>query len=84
MDDEEEDMFRPISQHWGAPCMGVKYEDRAAQATAGQSPVASNATASNATSQTHNNNNSISINNTLPCRSQQQQFHILLHGKKGA
>ncbi|XP_062407383.1 BCL2 modifying factor 2 [Sardina pilchardus] len=31
MDDEEEDMFRPISRCWGTPFMDVKFEDRATQ-----------------------------------------------------
>uniref|UniRef100_A0A672GN88 Uncharacterized protein n=1 Tax=Salarias fasciatus TaxID=181472 RepID=A0A672GN88_SALFA len=36
MDDEEEDMSRPISQLWGTSFREVKYEERAAQIAAGQ------------------------------------------------
>uniref|UniRef100_A0A3Q1HMF6 Uncharacterized protein n=1 Tax=Anabas testudineus TaxID=64144 RepID=A0A3Q1HMF6_ANATE len=36
MDDEEEDMSRPISQHWGTPFRDVKYEDLPTQISAGQ------------------------------------------------
>lgn len=31
MDDEEEDMSRPISQIWGTPFRDIKYEERATQ-----------------------------------------------------
>ncbi|XP_048106911.1 BCL2 modifying factor 2 [Alosa alosa] len=31
MDDEEEDMFRPISRCWGTPFMDVKFEERTTQ-----------------------------------------------------
>ncbi|XP_071772526.1 BCL2 modifying factor 2 [Centroberyx gerrardi] len=78
MDDEEEDMSRPISQLWGTPFRDIKYEDRATQTAAGQALVAVTAAAS--TSQSHNNN-SIGIN-ALPCRSLQQP-HILFHGNAG-
>uniref|UniRef100_A0A3Q3E4V6 Bcl-2-modifying factor-like n=1 Tax=Labrus bergylta TaxID=56723 RepID=A0A3Q3E4V6_9LABR len=37
MDDEEEDMSRPISQLWGTPFRDIKYEDPSTQITAGQS-----------------------------------------------
>ena len=63
MDDEEEDMSRPISQLWGTPFRDVKYEDRATQIAAGQALVA--VTAAVPSSQSHNNN-SIGID-TLPC-----------------
>lgn len=75
MDDEEEDMSRPIPQLWQKPPMDVKYEDRAAQIAAGQALVA--VTSAVATSQGHNNN---SIN-TLPC-SVRQQPHMPLNGKE--
>ncbi|KAM3861300.1 bcl-2-modifying factor-like [Diretmus argenteus] len=78
MDDEEEDMSRPISQPWGTPFRDVKYEDRATQTTAGQALVAVTAAASTSQSQ---NNNSISIN-ALPCRSH-QQLRTLFHGNAG-
>lgn len=64
MDDEEEDMSRPISQPWGTPFRDVK--DCATQIAAGQALAA--VAAAVPTSQSHNNNNnSIGINNTLPC-----------------
>lgn len=78
MDDEEEDMSRPISQHWGTPFRDVKYEDLPTQISAGQ--ALAGITAALPTSQSHNNN-SIGIN-TLPC-SLQRQPHIPFHGKKG-
>lgn len=77
MDDEEEDMARPISL-WGTPFGDVKFEDRATQTATGRALVAVTAAAS--TSQSHNNN-SIDIN-ALPCRSYQQP-HILFHGNAG-
>lgn len=49
MDDEEEDMSRPISQLWGTPFRDIKYEDRATQ-------MAGQALAVGPTSQSHNNN----------------------------
>lgn len=78
MDDEEEDMSRPISQLWGTPFRDVKYEDRATQIAAGQALVA--VTAAVPTSQSHNNN-SIGIN-ALPC-SLHRQPRIPFHGKEG-
>ncbi|XP_022051590.2 BCL2 modifying factor 2 [Acanthochromis polyacanthus] len=51
MDDEEEDMSRPISQLWGTSFGDVKFEDRATQITAGQAFAS-------------HDNNSI---NALPC-----------------
>lgn len=35
MDDEEEDMSRPVSQTWGTPFMDVKYEDSPSPSPAG-------------------------------------------------
>lgn len=63
MDDEEEDMSRPISQLWGTPLWDNKYEDRATQIAAGQALAAVTATVP--MSQSHNNN-SIGVN-ILPC-----------------
>ncbi|XP_018549986.1 BCL2 modifying factor 2 [Lates calcarifer] len=80
MDDEEEDMSRPISQLWGTPFRDVKYEDRSTPITAGQALAA--VTAAVPTSQSHNNNNnSISIN-TLPC-SLHWQPRVPFHGNAG-
>ncbi|KAM4632801.1 bcl-2-modifying factor-like [Polymixia lowei] len=80
MDDEEEDMSRPISQLWGTPFRDLKYEDRATQTVAGQALVAVNAAS---TSQSHNNNNNSSLSiNTLPCRLHEQS-HVLFHGNAG-
>lgn len=78
MDDEEEDMSRPISQLWGTPFRDIKYEDRTTQMAAGQALAA--VTAAVPTSQSHNNN-SISIN-TLPC-SLHWQPRIPFHGNAG-
>ncbi|XP_026174852.1 bcl-2-modifying factor-like [Mastacembelus armatus] len=78
MDDEEEDMSRPISQLWATPFRDVKYEDRATQIAAGQALAAVTATVP--TSQSHNNN-SISIS-TLPC-SLHWQPRIPFHGNAG-
>lgn len=77
MDDEEEDMSRPISQLWGAPFRDVKYEDRATQTATGQALAV--VTAAVPASQSHNNN-SISIN-ALPCRLHRQP-RMLFHGKQ--
>ncbi|XP_062293666.1 BCL2 modifying factor 2 [Scomber scombrus] len=77
MDDEEEDMSRPISQPWGTPFRDVKYEDRATQIAAGQ--ALAGVTAAVPTSQSHNNNNSI---NTLPC-SLHRQPRIPFHSNAG-
>jgi len=76
MDDEEEDMSRPISQLWGTPFRDVKYEDRTTQMAAGQALAA--VTAAVHTSQGHNNN---SIN-TLPC-SLRRPPRGPFHGKEG-
>lgn len=76
MDDEEEDMSRPISQPWGTPFRDVKYEERATQIAAGQALAA--VTAAVSTSQRHNNNSV----NTLPC-SLHRQPRIPFHGKEG-
>ncbi|XP_068610267.1 BCL2 modifying factor 2 [Brachionichthys hirsutus] len=46
MDDEEEDMSRPISQLWGTPFRDIKYEERATQITAGQALAAAAAPSS--------------------------------------
>lgn len=78
MDDEEEDMSRPISQPWGTPFRDVKYEDRATQIAAGQALAA--VTAAVPTSQSHNNN-SIGID-TLPCGVHREP-RIPFHGKEG-
>ncbi|XP_031177917.1 BCL2 modifying factor 2 [Sander lucioperca] len=78
MDDEEEDMSRPISQLWGTPFRDVKYEDRATHIAAGQALAA--VTAAVPTLQSHNNN-SIGIN-TLPC-SLHWQPRIPFHGNAG-
>ncbi|TKS76077.1 hypothetical protein D9C73_009762 [Collichthys lucidus] len=78
MDDEEEDMSRPISQLWGTPFRDVKYEDRTTQIAAGQALAA--VTAAVPTSQSHNNN-SIAIN-TMPC-SLFRQPRIPFHGNAG-
>ncbi|XP_032399029.1 BCL2 modifying factor 2 [Etheostoma spectabile] len=74
MDDEEEDMSRPISQLWGTPFRNIKYEDRTTHIAAGQ------ALAAVPTLQSHNNN-SIGIN-TLPC-SLHWQPRIPFHGNAG-
>ncbi|KAM9840154.1 BCL2 modifying factor 2 [Aulostomus maculatus] len=76
MDDEEEDMSRPISQLWGTPFRDVKYEDRATQIESRQALAA--VTAAVPTPQNHNNN-SIS---TLSC-SLHRQPHIPFHGNAG-
>ncbi|KAM9703866.1 uncharacterized protein ACNS7B_002416 isoform 2-T2 [Menidia menidia] len=68
MDDEEEDMSRPISQLWGTPFRDIKYEERREMA-AGQALTAVSAAVQ--TLQGHNNN---SIN-ALPC-----SLHRLPHG----
>ncbi|XP_074541962.1 uncharacterized protein LOC141802321 isoform X2 [Halichoeres trimaculatus] len=73
MDDEEEDMSRPISQLWGTPFRDVKYEDRATHITARQALAAVTAAAVVPTSQSHNNN-SIGID-TLPCTLPRLPFH---------
>ncbi|XP_028997291.1 bcl-2-modifying factor isoform X2 [Betta splendens] len=75
MDDEEEDMSRPISQHWGTPFMDVKYEDRATQIAAGQAPAGTTAA-----SRSHDNNNSGV--NALPCGLLRQP-HVPFHGNAG-
>lgn len=72
MDDEEEDMPRPISQLWETPFRDVKYGDPATQITAGQALAADVPT-----SQSHNNN-SIGIH-VLPC-SLHRQPHLPFHG----
>ncbi|XP_068998153.1 BCL2 modifying factor 2 isoform X3 [Embiotoca jacksoni] len=76
MDDEEEDMSRPISQLWGTPFRDVKYEDRATQIATGQALAA--VTAAMSTSQSHNNNGI----ETLPC-SLHRQPHVPFHGNAG-
>ncbi|XP_042246850.1 BCL2 modifying factor 2 isoform X2 [Thunnus albacares] len=70
MDDEEEDMSRPISQPWGTPFRDVKYENRATQIAGQALPTV---TAAVPTSQSHNNN-SISIN-ALSCGLPRIPFH---------
>ncbi|KAM9798460.1 uncharacterized protein ACB057_009536 [Neosynchiropus ocellatus] len=72
MDDEEEDMLRPISQLQGTPFGNLKFEERATQFSAGQP-------ASAVTSQSHNNNNSVG---TPPCGPQRQP-HVPFHGNAG-
>ncbi|XP_053737770.1 BCL2 modifying factor 2 isoform X1 [Synchiropus splendidus] len=69
MDDEEEDMLRPISQLRGTPFGNLKFEERATQFSAGQSVSA-------VTSQSHDNNN------TLPCGPRRQP-HVPFHGNAG-
>ncbi|XP_037305638.2 BCL2 modifying factor 2 [Pungitius pungitius] len=75
MDDEEEDMSRPISQLWGTPFRDVKYEERATQIAAGQALAAA------PTSQSHNNNNNEDID-AMPC-SLHRQPRIPFHGNAG-
>uniref|UniRef100_A0A8C3AH06 Uncharacterized protein n=1 Tax=Cyclopterus lumpus TaxID=8103 RepID=A0A8C3AH06_CYCLU len=65
MDDEEEDMSRPISQLWGTPFRDLKYEERATQIAAGQALAAVTAAV-------------IGIN-TLPCGLHRQP-RIPFHG----
>lgn len=36
MDDEEDDMSRPVSQLWGTPFRDVKFQERAIQITGGE------------------------------------------------
>lgn len=80
MDDEEEDMSRPISQPWGTPFRDVKYEDRATQIATGQALAA--VTAAVPTSQSHHNNNNNSIGiSTLRCTLSQRR--IPFYGKEG-
>ncbi|XP_034554884.1 BCL2 modifying factor 2 [Notolabrus celidotus] len=81
MDDEEEDMSRPISQLWGTPFRDVKYEDRATHITAGQALAAVTAAAVVPTSQSHNNNNSIGVD-PLPCTLHRQP-RLPFHGNAG-
>lgn len=80
MDDEEEDMSRPISQLWGTPFRDVKYGDRTTHITTGQALAAVTAAAVVPTSQSHNNN-SIGID-TLPCTLHPQP-RLPFHGKEG-
>ena len=75
MDDEEEDMSRPISPLWGTPFMDVKYEDQATQMPAEQALTA--VAAPVPTSQGLN-----SSINLLPCSSHRQP-RIPFHGKGG-
>ncbi|KAM8832071.1 uncharacterized protein AB9W97_003349 isoform 1-T2 [Spinachia spinachia] len=91
MDDEEEDMSRPISQLWGTPFRDVKCEERATQIAAGQAVAA--VTAAAPTSQGHhrrrrrhhqhhhNNNNNIDVD-AMPC-SLQRQPRMPFHGNAG-
>ncbi|CAJ1078152.1 BCL2 modifying factor 2 [Xyrichtys novacula] len=82
MDDEEEDMSRPISQLWGTPFKDVKYEDQATQITTGRALAAITAAAVVPTSQNHSNNgNGIGID-ALPC-SLHRQPHLPFHGNAG-
>ncbi|XP_029966061.1 uncharacterized protein LOC115401847 [Salarias fasciatus] len=76
MDDEEEDMSRPISQLWGTSFREVKYEERAAQIAAGQALAAVTAAVSSPRS---HNNNSI---DALPC-SFHRQPRVPFHGNAG-
>lgn len=76
MDDEEEDMSRPIPQLWQTPLRDVKFEDRATQIAASQALAA--VTSAGATSQGRHD----SVN-TLPC-SLRQQPHMPHNGKEGA
>ncbi|XP_072772252.1 BCL2 modifying factor 2 [Nerophis lumbriciformis] len=71
MDDEEEDMSRPISQLWGTPFREAKYEERAMQLQSRLSAVS----VATPTSLSLNNNNSI---NMLACSLQPRvPFHGL-------
>ncbi|XP_054617051.1 BCL2 modifying factor 2 [Dunckerocampus dactyliophorus] len=73
MDDEEEDMSRPISQLWGTPFRDGKYEDPATQL---QSRRARSAVSVAAPTPQSLNNNSI---NALAC-SLQRQPRVPFHG----
>lgn len=73
MDDEEEDMSRPISQLWGTPFRDIKYQDQATQ-------MAGQALAVVPTSQRHNNN---SIGSSRPSCGLQWQPHVPFQGKEG-
>lgn len=73
MDDEEEDMSRPISQLWGTPFRDIKYEDQATQ-------MAGQALAVAPTSQSHNNN---SIGSIRPSCGLHWQPHVPFQGKEG-
>ncbi|XP_056872062.1 BCL2 modifying factor 2 [Takifugu flavidus] len=71
MDDEEEDMSRPISQLWGTPFRDIKYEDRATQ-------MAGQALAVGPTSQSHN-----SISTSRPSCALHWQPRVPFQGNAG-
>lgn len=73
MDDEEEDMSRPISQLWGTPFRDIKYEEQATQ-------MAGQALAVVPTSQSHNNN---SLGSGRPSCGLHWQPHVPFQGKEG-
>lgn len=49
MDDEEDDMSRPVSQLWGTPFRDVKFQERAIQISAGEDVTAMPASQENST-----------------------------------
>lgn len=73
MDDEEEDMSRPISQLWGTPFRDIKYEEQATQ-------MAGRALGVAPTSQSHNNN---STGSSGPSCGLHWQPHVPFQGKEG-
>lgn len=79
MDDEEEDMSRPILQLWRTPFGEVEYGNQTTQMAAGQAITA--VTVAVPMLQSHNNNNGISVN-ALPC-SLHWQPRIPFHGNNG-
>lgn len=78
MDDEEEDMSRPILQLWRTPFGEVEYGNQTTQMAAGQAITA--VTVAVPMLQSHNNNNGISVN-ALPC-SLHWQPRIPFHGEE--
>uniref|UniRef100_A0A3P9JZK2 Bcl2 modifying factor 2 n=1 Tax=Oryzias latipes TaxID=8090 RepID=A0A3P9JZK2_ORYLA len=49
MDDEEDDMSRPVSQLWGTPFRDVKFQERAIRISAGEDVTAMPASQENST-----------------------------------
>lgn len=76
MDDEEEDMSRPISHLWEMPFRDLKYDDRATHI--GQAGRALATAAAAPTSQGHNNNNNDV--DAMPCILQLQP-RVPFHSK---
>lgn len=74
MDDEEEDMSRPISQLWGTPFRDIKYEDQATQ-------MAAQALGVVPTPPSHHNNNS--IGSGRPTCGLHWQPHVPFQGEDG-